>query len=262
MFDHARTVTRVDTQTFTAQADETWMQGRGQFGGLVSAWLVGAFDQAVGDPTRTPRTFTAHLAAPVPPGPVQLHVEVVRAGKYVTQLRGELRSDDQVCVTALGTWARDRAEGPEISPPPAPQLPPYHTLPELPPSRLLPVFTQHVDYRFGFRGVPYSGAQEATLGGWARFRQGAEPDAAMLAGLLDVWPPAVLVTLDRPRPAATVDLTLHFLQPFRPQAQRDDLYGMRLHSAWGHAGYMEEHGDLWDASGRILARMRQWRVVM
>lgn len=262
MFDTVRALTPDGPGRFLASADDSWFQGRGQYGGLTAAWLVEAATTVVCDPTRRLRSVTAHLTAPVPAGPVAIEATVLRAGAHVSHVQAILRAPDGgVCAAALATFGHAR-DGTDLPGPQAPDLPPPHALPALPDSPVLPAFArQHVAYHYGLGAPPWTGAPRARLGGWARFRRGATPDATMLVALSDVWPPAILPVLDRIRPAATVDLSVQLHGLPGPRASRDDLYAYDADIVASAEGYAEERATLWDAEGRLLLSVRQTIVV-
>ena len=66
--------------TFDWSVPDGWQQGRGAWGGLpVGAFLDAAITH-VSDPDLAPRSLTAHLLAPVPPGPAEIRLTVLRRG--------------------------------------------------------------------------------------------------------------------------------------------------------------------------------------
>lgn len=261
MFDDVLPIVPQDDGSFRAQADESWLQGRGVYGGLPAAWLAQAGAAAVGRPGRRLRTLTVHLAAPVPPRAVTARAREVRKGAHVSQVTGELVDGEDVLATMVATFGSDRPGLPDHSGPACPALPPPEGSPRMPSLPLLPAFARHhIDYRYAIGGMPYT-ASPAHLGGWARFDGGATPGVAMLVALSDVWPPALLPALDGPRGAATVDLTLHLHAPLADDASRDDLYAYEARITQATGGYAEERAHLWDKHGRCLMSVRQALVV-
>lgn len=261
MIDAVFSVVEPTPGRYQAHADATWFQGRGAYGGLPAAWLVAAGQHVLGRPHRRVRTLAVHLAAPIPDRPVAIHVAVVREGTHISQLRGEIRDGDAVLATMLGTWGAARDS---VSPRPGPAPPPMpdpHSLPRMPALPDLPAFARHhIDYRFVHGGLPGTG-RPPRLGGWARFAAGASPSDPMLAALSDVWPPAILPALDKLRPAATVDLTLHFHEAPLDTATPHDFYAYDARITQVCDGYAEEQAHLWDAAGRRLLSIRQSIVV-
>ncbi|HEU4408007.1 MAG TPA: acyl-CoA thioesterase domain-containing protein [Polyangiaceae bacterium] len=72
---------------------EGWQQGRGAFGGLVPGALTRAMAASEPEPARALRSLSAELLGPVPPGPADVGVEVLRRGSvavadgFVTEMR-------------------------------------------------------------------------------------------------------------------------------------------------------------------------------
>jgi acyl-CoA thioesterase len=239
--------------------DESWAQGRTIFGGLVAAVLARAAEDAVGDAERLPRSITVQFSAPVLPGEATAKADVVRAGKYVTQLTAALEQGGHTVATALAAFGATRPHPLSHRASAPPELPPFERLPSLP--RLLPgapAFTQHVDFRFCLGSPPFSGAEKPEVGGWCRLRQPSPPDVVTLCALLDAWPLPALAMLKSPRPGATIDLSYHFLAPLPLEGVGDDEpYAFRCVSPTVADGYAEQLGELWTADGLLVARVRQ-----
>ncbi|HJK91912.1 MAG TPA: thioesterase family protein [Polyangiaceae bacterium LLY-WYZ-15_(1-7)] len=238
-----------------ARFDEAWYQGRGAYGGVVAALFTRAFERVV-RAGRQPRTLTVHFCAPAT-GSARLSARAEREGSYVSHLSGRLEQRGKTVAMALGTWGRDRTGGPALGESSRPDAPPPEDVPVLPWLPGWPTFAQRFEFRPCLGQAPMSGASEARLGGWIR---GAEPqraDAAWVAALLDAWPPSALCLLSKPRPAASIDLSYHFFQPFPLDVPDDAFFLYDARSTVVQAGYAEERATLWDAEGRLVARVRQ-----
>ena len=76
----------------------------------------------------------------------------------------------------------------------------------------------------------------------------------MTAMLTDAWVPSPFTRLDRPNPAPTVDLTMHF----RAAGERVEWPALVVfRSRFAHGGFFEEDGEIWSQDGRLLAQSRQ-----
>ncbi len=262
-FVEASTFDRVEPGRWRSVMNDAWQQGRGAYGGLVAAIFVRAFEAETADPARWMRTLTVHFCAPVLAGPTQVDVTVERVGKYVTQVSGRMHQNGATVATALATMALDRPGGAPWTTVVAPPMVPLAESPIAPFVPRMPSFLQFVETRYVGGELPFSGGNVAELGGWCRFREPVTPDTAMFAALLDVWPPAVAVLARGfEATASSVDLTYHFLQPL-PLAgvDPDASYWMQSRSQVQVQGYAEEHGELWTADGRLVARARQWVAI-
>lgn len=239
--------------------DDTWLQGRGAYGGLTIGALVRAIEQHVGDPRRRVRSVTAELPAPTTPGTARVDVEVVRSGNQLSVARGTVRQDATVTGHAVAVLAavRDGADAiawRELTPP---ALPPF---PSLAPAALeaapgTPAFAQHFDYRIA-SGFPFAqGAPETT--GWVRAKQpGSLRDAAYVAAMIDVWYPAFLIRNTHPRPLATIAYTLELIADIADLAPDAPLAYRGTVPLCGD-GYFFETRELWTADGRLVARNHQ-----
>jgi acyl-CoA thioesterase len=240
----------------------SWYQGRTIFGGLVAAVLARAAEDAVADPRRLPRSLTVQFSAPVAHGEATATAQVVRAGKYVTQLRMALEQGGQIVATALGAFGATRSHPLRHRASCVPEVRPFDQVPPMPEIAAAPTFTQHVDFRFALGNAPFSGATKPEVGGWCRLRHPRPPDIDTLCALLDAWPLPALSMLATPRPGATIDLSYHFLAPLPLVGVEDDApYLFRCVSPTVGDGYAEQLGELWTREGMLVGRVRQMAAI-
>ena len=235
--------------------ERSWYQGRGAYGGVVAALAMRAMQRL--EPDRPPRTFTLHFTAPAVEGPGEVSARVMSVGRKVSHLSAEVRAQGQLAGFASATFALPRESMINAPASPPPQAPHFSEVPVLD-SRLMPpslTFTKNVDFRFCVGHLPYSKAPESVVGGWCDFKGEPPLDFPMLAALLDVWPPAIFVSLSGLKMAASVDLTYHFIADDLSQLKRPFLYRGEALSVTD--GYVEERDELWDAEGRPIATARQ-----
>jgi acyl-CoA thioesterase len=243
----------------TITVDDTWLQGRGAYGGLTIGALVRAIEQHVADPRRRVRSVTAELPAPTVPGTATIDVEVLRSGNQLSVARATMRQASTVTGHAVAVLAASR-EGAdtiawrELSPP---ALPPFEALSPAPlaggPGT--PAFAQHFDYRIA-SGIPFSQGAPVTTG-WVRAKQpGALRDAAYVASMIDVWYPAFLIRNTHPRPLATIAYTLELVSDIADLAAEAPLAYRGTVPVCGD-GYFLETRELWTADGRLVARNHQ-----
>ena len=125
----------------------------------------------------------------------------------------------------------------------------------------VPTFFDHIDARFCGDVMPFSGSKVAAVAAWVRLHEtdaNEEIDAPLAAFLLDTLPPAVGATFGRPRPLATVDMTVHFFERFADVAWKaSDFHLVSITSRWADDGYAEELRDLWSPTGQLLAQARE-----
>jgi acyl-CoA thioesterase len=259
---------------------EDWYQGRTIFGGLVAAVLARAAEDAVGDPVRQPRSLTVQFSAPVSHGEASAVAEVVRAGKYVSQIRGAVEQGGKPVALMLATFGAARAapitwprpgDGSRVADDAMPQVPPPNELASFEGGASAPRFTRHFDLRFAIGSPPFRGAPRPEVGGWCRLRSAAPTDLVTICALLDVWPPPALSMLTAPTPGATMDLTYHLLaplplapassEPTTESARHEGWFLFRYRAPTIGDGYSEQFGEMWASDGRLVGRVRQMAAV-
>jgi acyl-CoA thioesterase len=242
---------------FAASVSEQWAVPRGPNGGYIAAIVLRALEAAVADPQRAPRSLTLHYLRPPAPGPVTVHTVVERAGRTLTSLSARMVQEDRTVVVALGAFAADFPTAADYASPAPDVAPPteLHTVPEgqsaFPIARrtaLAHVFGPH----------PFSGGDEAVVGGWLRLAEPRVADAAAVAFYCDAWLPAPFARMTQPAPAPTIDLTIHFRARLPHADMAPDAPVLaRFTSRTSHGGYFEEDGEIWAPDGTLLAQSRQ-----
>jgi acyl-CoA thioesterase len=232
-----------------------WYQGRGVYGGIIAALFMEAMIPLAA--SRPPRTLTLHFCAPAVEGKGRISVRLESKRKSVSHLRATLEGESGLIATASATFALPRTcQWTHLAAPP-PSMPDRETVPEVPLGfPLMPDYCQFLSYRFCLGDPPYSQSDSPLVGGWFDFRQKYPLNFSLIAALLDAWPPACFPSLKAPIPAASVDLTYHFLTTDLSTLQRPFIYKGSVQSA--SDGYAEERDFLWDAQGTPIASARQW----
>jgi acyl-CoA thioesterase len=215
-FSTAAEITPVGERRWTANLPGDWAQGRTSFGGLLAAMAASAAVQVLG-PERPLRSLDVAFVAPLAAGPVELDVEVLGAGKAVTQLVVSIRSGPvlgcRVHVVAgaarVSALRIDAVPTELVEGDPAEQGIEFPYLPGL-----TPEFVQHVEHRWCSDAFPFTGGgpETARIDGWVRHRTAADGLPAMIA-LLDAWPPVVLPMVTGPAPASTVRWAIQLAGP-------------------------------------------------
>ena len=236
-----------------------WRQGRGAYGGLVCAAMVRAIDDKLAAPTRTVRSLTAEIPAPVDVGAARVEVDVLRAGKSVTTARAALVQGGEVKAHAVAIAAAARKDGPAWNDTVAPAVPRWEDLRPVPSGGPFPEFAAQFEYRVA-EGVPGAGGAARTAG-WIRARApGRRRDAAYVAAVIDAWYPAALVRMDRMRPMATIAFTLDVFELAGLDGDAPLLY--RGEAPVARDGYFVETRELWRADGVLVARNHQTFAVI
>ncbi|MET0386128.1 MAG: thioesterase family protein [Polyangiales bacterium] len=242
---------------FKTEIPGDWTQGRTTFGGLLAAIAIRALEagHAEGRPLCS---FVMDCIGPAAAGGIEVHTELLRAGKSLSHVRATLLQDGKLCAALIGAFGLPRASllNDEGAPPPPVATPP-ETLARLPyVADVSPRFTQHFDYRFMTTSKLFSGAKEGQLSGFVKPLDADQVDAAVIAALIDAFPAPVLTQLRAPAPVSTVTWMVNFAR--RPEPLATDAY-YRYESRTNSAtdGYASMDATLWDADGRLLADSRQ-----
>ncbi|MFO0685612.1 MAG: thioesterase family protein [Sandaracinus sp.] len=252
----ASTFERVAPGEHRGTIDAGWAQGRGAYGGLVTAMLVRALE-AEAPRGQSVTTITTAFTAPATEGPASIHVESVRAGRNVSTFRASLVREGATLATALATLARPREGALEHHARPMPDVPGPAAVADGPSEHYIPPFARRFSFRQTHGPRPFSGGVEARVAGWCRLHEAGVPfDAALVSAILDAWPPAAVALSPAWCPVASVELTYHFFVPLPPLAGDAWVF---YDAAAGHVagGLADEHATLWTAEGRPIATSRQ-----
>ncbi|WP_029652976.1 acyl-CoA thioesterase [Marinobacter daepoensis] len=240
------------------QVSPDWRQGRASFGGLVTALVFEAMVAKVTD-GRAMRALQVSFVGPVEAGvPFRVSAELLREGKAVSQVQGRITQGGEPRLVCLASFGGGRESAVRVEPAAAPQAKPVDlcgSLPHIP--GVTPEFTRHIEMRWAFGHLPFSGKGGREMGGWMKFRETPErmTDAHIIA-LVDAWPPALLPHLKVPAPASSLSWALEVVHP-RPQMKPDDWLLYRATIDQAGAGYGHIHAGIWTPDGDLVALSRQ-----
>ncbi len=261
-FDADTAIEPLEPGRYAAAMSERWWVGKGPNGGYVAAVILRAI-QATAAGTRAPRSLTVHFLKAPQAGPVEVTVEVEREGGRATFLSARMTQAGETRATALAVLSENWTEGgfEAIEMPDAGAPGELHTIePSDRPGA--PNMLQNYRVRPALGKPAFSGGAPRN-GAWIRTREPHLLDAPLAAALLDTWFPAPFVTLDGPRPAPTIDYTVHFRSPLPPAgATPEDAYLLAFGSSVARHGFFEEDGQLWSADGTLLAQSRQLALLL
>jgi len=243
--------------------DGGWSIGDKPNGGYLLAMLARAAVEAgatIEGPGH-PHAVAAHAAyvGPPVPGPAEVHSEVLRRGRGMSQVRARLVQGGDTRVEATFTLGRLL---PDAEPwwggdamPVVPELGAERRTPTDGPGGVpLPIMA-HVDIRLdpataGFtRGAP---AGVGELRARLSFADGRQPDALALLYAVDALPPA---TFDIARTTGWVP-TLALTAYVRALPAPGPLV-VRQRAGLVEAGTVDEICDVWDSRGRVVAQATQ-----
>ena len=207
-----------------------------------------------------PVTVTAHYLRPAKPGPVRIETQLLRSGRQFAVATSTIVTDRPL-VAVLGTYgalesssAVERLEsGPPDMPPPQDciQIEPTETFP--------PPFMGRVEIR-----LDPADAQFATsvptgtprVQGWFRLRNDEPIGTMALLVAVDAFPPTVFNANLPIAWTPTIELTAHVRARPQPGWLR-----CAFTTRFITGGFLEEDGEVWDESGRLVAQSRQLALI-
>jgi acyl-CoA thioesterase len=220
-----------------------------------------------------PVSVTAHFLAPGKPGPVSVRTAVVKEGKRFATATALLRATDRPVLSLVGSTGEldrtgdhqrpednDRPEGYELVDSGPPDLPPPDECFALVATDTFPPpFMGHVDLRLhpddaGFARGEASG--RPLMRGWFRFAGGEPIDTVGLLVAVDAFPPTIFNARQAPAWTPTLELTAHIRARPDPGWLR-----CRFATRFVTGGFLEEDGEIWDGSDRLVAQSRQLALV-
>jgi acyl-CoA thioesterase len=277
-FDRATAVTPLGDGRFAGAVEDGWGAPPGPNGGYLAAILTRALQhEVVPAGNRQLRTLAVHYLRPSRPGPIEVAVEIVRAGKRFSTGRATAFQNGKEVMTALGAFS---TAGLPVAATWTPALPGVAPAPAREAGRLasdeyrpdsdawlettpeMPSIVSRVKIAPRLGGTPFSGrelahGEAAETGGWIELPTPRPIDAAYVALLADVWWPPSLEPLSAPAIAPTIDLTIHIRADLPPAGLPDQPVLGRFRTAAAVNGTMEEDGELFLADGTLLAQSRQ-----
>jgi acyl-CoA thioesterase len=257
-FDQDTALTQVAPGRFAGQVTARWNVGTVPNGGYLLSMAL----RAVGEvfPGRDPLSATAHYLRPAAPGPVEILVEKVKEGRTIATAQARLvQGDKEVARVLASLGTLDPAAGPrfvDAAPPPMPPVDGALARPEGAPTiEVARRFEQRFDPET-VRWATGAGPQEhAVIRAYQRFVDGRPPDVLSLPLFADSLPPPVFAVVAAGW-VPTIELTVHMRA--KPV---DGWLRSQFQSRFVFGGLLEEDGEIWDASGQLVALSRQLAAV-
>lgn len=258
IFDEAIAVRAAGDGRFDAEIAAGWDVRGIPHGGYLLALVSEAMRHTVVQPD--PLSVSATYLAPPRFGPAALHVQVIRAGKRQSTVGVSLVQDDVERVNAVATFGTLGDEAPTVWAEDivAPPLPPPEQC--LDTDAILRAEDEHIALhdRLALRFHPDTGWVQGRpsgtpeLHGWLA-HPGRDPDAASLLMFSDGMPPSLFEAEGRRGlHTPTVQLTTHLFGHPAPGWVQG-----RCRTRVAAGGFLDEDGELWDSTGRLVATARQ-----
>ena len=262
--DTAVTRLKVAPGWYTAELSHAW-DFRTPSGGALMTVAMRAMQEELGHPELRVLSANTHFCSPVPAGPLEIRVEVLRHGGAAAQIRAQLSSTSMpgpgLEVSATFVRERDGIDFIDIEPP---VVPPPDACPSiedvgLGPGRIRATFFRNFESRLAL-GQAWWGddwaSGPARVARWFRYKvpqrlTDGRFDPLAIPPIADTMPPALIQKLgpDRsPFHAPSLDLTIHFLEDTTAQWLLTSVHARRA-----RAGYATAAAEIWDDRGRLLA---------
>jgi acyl-coenzyme A thioesterase PaaI-like protein len=228
-------------------------------GGYLMALAARALADAAGRPD--PIALTAHFLRPGKPGAVSIETEVARSGRRFATVTGSLfDGEGRAIVRLLGTFGElVAAEGPERVEAAPPELPLPDACAATPPAEAVSAFRERVELRLHPEDAGYAdGAPsgEPRVRGWFRLPADESIDSIALLLGVDSFPPTIFNAKLPVGWVPTLELTTHLRARPAPGWLR-----CAFTTRFVTGGFLEEDGELWDETGRLVAQSRQLALV-
>lgn len=247
---------------FRTNITDRWSIGTAPNGGYLAVITTKSIGQVLGRPH--PFSVTTHFLSTAKPGPAEVEVEVIRAGRGHATGQARLLQEGKEILRTIAVFGDLAAVGgpthvtvapPDLPPPDACERGRAGPTTALSIADRVDVAMRPgaVSWMPGPDGKPRPHSERAVLDGWVRLRDGAEPDPTSLVFFADAFPPPVLNLSSVRTPwVPTLELTVHVRAIPAP-----GFLAARFTTRALIDGYLEEDGELWDSQGKLVALSRQ-----
>ena len=208
-----------------------------------------------------PVTVTAHYLSPGQAGDVRINTVILKRGKRFTTGTATMFSGTRPILAILGSLGDlSQAEGPELVEGGPPDLPPPDECIALVPGDTFPPpFMGKVELRLHPEDAAFSTGHQSghpQMRGWFRLPDGEPVDSVALLCAVDAFPPTAFNARLPVAWTPTVELTAHVRANPAPGWLR-----CRFSTRFVTAGFLEEDGEVWDSTGRLVGQSRQLALV-
>lgn len=244
-------VERVQDDLWRGELVHGWRIGAVPNGGYVLAVAGRVLSEAL--PHRDPLSVSAFYIAPTALGPVDCRVEVLRLGKGTSHGQVKMYQDGELKVLVTAAYTDlDRLQGGNWQAESRPECPSWDDCQQ---SGQKVEFRDKVDLqlvsgREVFTRREPNGSGE--FSGWMRLKDGSDPDAISLLMFADAFPPPVLSLYGPVMWVPTVELSVQVHAHPCPGPLQT-----RFRTRYVTNGVLDEDGEIWDSSGKLVAISRQ-----
>jgi len=262
-YDLETAVERVGDGHFRAHMSPAWNINTNPNGGYIIALLLRAMGELL-PASPHPISVTSHYLRPGVAGEdAELQVEVMRAGRRTSTVRGTLLQQGKPRLVSIATFSNLPAhdapvEGRQLQIDP-PDLPPPDECvgrEQLAQGVALSILSRvevRVDPRYSEAGQ----SPDAVLTGWIRFLDGRPSDASSLPLFTDAFPPSIFSLYGMIGWVPTIEMAVHVRR--QPSAG----WIKAAFNARDVAGDLFiEDGVLWDENDQLVAQSRQLQMIL
>lgn len=210
-----------------------------------------------------PVSLTAHYLSPGRAGPVTVEASVVKAGRRLSTVTATMHSADKPLMQLLGSFGDlDQLEGPKRVDATPPALPAPEECPQVvhdPERGFPPPMMEKVELRLHPDDAQFLSGKPSgrpLIRGWLRLPDEEPMDAFGLLMATDALPPTIFNANLPVAWTPTVELTAHIRGLPEPGWLR-----CQFSTRFISGGMLEEDGEVWDSTGRLIAQSRQLALI-
>ena len=251
-FELESAVTQVEEKLWRGHLHKGWRIGTVPNGGYVLAVAGRVLREAL--PHKDPLAVNAFYLAPTGLGPIDCHVELLRAGRNTSHAEVKMYQEGELKLQVTAAYTDlDSLQGENWSNSARPEFPSWD---QCKPQGQNPVeFRDRVELRFVEGAEIFSGGKPNGSGefrGWAQLCDGAAPDVISMLMFADAFPPPVFSLYGPVGWVPTLELSVQLRAHPAPGPIQARLCSRHLTH-----GIVEEDGEYWDSAGKLVAISRQ-----
>lgn len=133
---------------FRGELDESWYQGRGGFGGVVSALMLHGIEKALGEAQVEVKSTQITFCAPLLAEPFQVEIETIRRGSAGINMLARVVQGNEIKSMMVAMLGRFRSSAHDFCEGSAPEVPGPREVPTVPFGPMFPAFAQHFEFKF------------------------------------------------------------------------------------------------------------------
>ncbi|MBT4519359.1 MAG: thioesterase family protein [Halieaceae bacterium] len=251
-FDLDTAVTQIDENLWRGKLCAGWRIGTVPNGGYVLSVAGRVLREAL--PHGDPLSVSSFFLAPTELGAIDCRVEVMRLGGNTSHAVVKMYQKNELKVQVTAAYTNlAQLRGENWSKTARPVYPHWDDCAVHASDTV--EFRERVELRFAEGGDVFSGAQpcgRAEFRGWIQHRDGSSPDVMALLMFADALPPPIFNVYGPLGWVPTIELTVQVRAHPAPGPVQARLYSQHLTE-----GVIEEDGEFWDCTGKLVAISRQ-----